>query len=154
MNTEELRKFLLRVSTTGYAAGEQAFQREADQSYSTRDTDGEWSIHDNWFGGEPFGGREVVFYQGKPYWMMVYYGADSGKAEGLIPFLQEALKNSPEELPVRGPRELKQDEFKYVNEWNGDLERFRGEEIIFFREQKVYKAEYLGGLVDQREDQL
>lgn len=31
-------------------------------------------MNDNFFGGEPYGGREVVFYEEKPVWMMVYYG--------------------------------------------------------------------------------
>ena len=45
-------------------------------------------------------------------------------------------------------------DFKYTNSWQGDLERFKGEETIFLRDKEVYRAGYLGGLVDQREDQL
>lgn len=149
-----MKKFLLRASTTGYAVGDTVISREKDQSYTTQDKQGEWSIHDNWFGGEPFGGREVVFYNNKPYWMAVYYGKDSGKAEGLISFLRYALSKPPEELPVRGPKELEQGDFRYVNSWKGKLEDFSGEEKIYYKGEEVYRAGYLGGLVDQREDQL
>ncbi len=34
----------------------------------------EWAFHDNYFGGEPYGGRSVAFHQGKPVWIAVYYG--------------------------------------------------------------------------------
>lgn len=154
MNIDNLRKFLLSASTTGYAVGDTVISREKDLSYTSAHGDGDWKFHDNWFGGEPFGGREVVFFQDKPYWMAVYYGKDSGKADGLIPFLRVALSKPPAELPVRGPQILEQGEFKYINEWKGDLEDFTGEEIIYFKGEEVYRAGYLGGLVDQRKDQM
>lgn len=154
MNPDALREFLLDASTKGYAISDGTFQRGKDHSYETRFAKGEYSLHDNWFGGEPFGGREVVFYQEKPIWMMVYYGSDSGKAEGLIPFLQKALSHPDKELPVRGSKELTHGDFVYKNTWKGDLVEFTGEEKIYFKEQEVYKAGYLGGLVDQRADQL
>lgn len=151
---DELRKFLITGNKDGYAAGESNITREDDKSYSIRFEQGSWRYHDNWFGGEPFGGRTVVFKAGKPYWMAVYYGSDSGKAEGLIGFLRKALSNQPDELPVRGPKELKEDKFEYKNKWEGDLEKFSGKEFIYYDGEEVYSAEYAGGLVDQREDQM
>lgn len=147
----DLKQFLTKAKKAGYASGK--WDKEADGSNSTRHTDGQWSFHDNWFGGEPFGGREVVFRNNKPYWMMVYYGSDSGKAPGLIAFLQEALGMIPEDMPVRGPAELTEGEFKYKNNRTGNLEEFHGEEKIFCNGEEVYYAKYAGGLVDQRSDQ-
>ena len=42
--------------------------------------DKEWHYHDNFFGGEPYGGREVIFCHDQPVWMMVYYGEVSDKS--------------------------------------------------------------------------
>lgn len=152
MNFDELKKFLIKSKKAGYAAGgEAASSNEQDGSKSTRFEEADFKFHDNWFGGEPFGGREVVFYQGKPYWMMVYYGSDDQSADGVIPVLLKALNEPPTELPVRGPNVLQDGEYKYENNWSGDIEKFSGEEIIYYQGKEVYKANYFGGLVDQRE---
>ncbi len=149
-----LGAFLLKASTKGYATGESVIKKSADGSYYTQYFAGEFRLHDSWFGGEPFGGREVVFFKGKPHWIMVYYGLDSGKAKGLIGFLKLALARPPKELPVRGPKQLKNGDFRYINTWKGNLQNFKGEEKIFYKNKEVYRAMYLGGLVDQRRDQI
>lgn len=150
---DKFLKFLVSSKKKGYASGENAILRENDKSYSTRGEDGDFSFHDNWFGGEPFGGREVVFYKGDPYWMMTYYGADSGKAEGVIEFLRKALKQIPEEMPVRGPKKFGEGDFSYENNIIGNLESFVGEEKIYYKGNEVFKTNYAGGLVDRRGDQ-
>ncbi|MBI4009168.1 hypothetical protein HY357_02965 [Candidatus Roizmanbacteria bacterium] len=35
---------------------------------------GNWKMHDNFFGGEPYGGRSVIYYKNKPVHITVYYG--------------------------------------------------------------------------------
>lgn len=56
----------------------------------------------------------------------------------------------PEDHPFRGPKEYKEGEYVYTNSWEGELERFSGEERIIQGEKLIYKVNYLGGLVDQR----
>lgn len=153
MDKNDLKKFLIESCTKGYSAGDSVIQKHDDFSYSTTYESGKFILHDNWFGGEPFGGREVVFCDKKPYWMMVYYGSDSGKAEGLIAFLRRALAKPDSEIPVRGPKELTDGDFRYVNTTSGTLEDFVGEEKIYFKGKEAYKAYFSGGLVDKREDQ-
>lgn len=156
MNSDRLREFkkvLVNAKKKGYAAGDKSIIREKDKSYSTRHKDGDFEFHDSWFGGEPFGGREVVFYKGKPYWMMVYYGSDSGKAPGVIEFLRKALRLMPKEIPVRGPKLFRDGKFRYENNAKGNLERFIGEEVIFYDGKEVFRTNYVGGLVDQKKDQ-
>lgn len=151
MNPEQLKQFLIKAKNAGYAAGgESVSNKEEDGSNSTRFEEGNLKFHDNWFGGEPFGGREILFYQGKPYWMMVYYGSDNQSAVGTIPVLLKALSNPPAELPVRGPKLLKDGEYRYENNWSGGIEKFSGKEVIYYQGKQVYKANYIGGLVDQR----
>ncbi len=150
---EDLQKFLVKAKTKGYASsGESGAVVENDMSKSTRFFEGSYSLHDNWFGGEPFGGREVVWKDEKPHWMMVYYGHDTGIAKDLIPFLIKCLSQIPEDMPLRGPREFSEDDFRYFNTWHGTLEAFNGEEKIFYKGEEAYSARYAGGLVDQRKD--
>ena len=56
----------------------------------------------------------------------------------------------PEDYPYRGPKELKEEKFVYKNQWQGDLDDYSGEEIIFMNNKEAYRAKYIGGLVDQR----
>lgn len=148
-NFDELKAFLILAKKSGYASGEGSTVREKDGSYSTRFSNSNFSFHDSWFGGEPFGGREAVFKNNKPYWMMVYYGSDSRKAKNLIPFLRNALSQIPSDMPVRGPKYFKKELFEYKNTWTGIIGSFYGHEEIFNNGEKVYEARYSGGLVDQ-----
>ncbi len=148
---KDLTDFLIKAKKAGYASGgESVVTKEADYSKSTRFSDGNFSFHDNYFGGEPFGGREVVFYKGKPYWMMVYYGHDESN-QRIIPFLLKCLSLVPFEMPVRGPRVLMEKDMVYINRWKGTLEHFSGEEFICYKDKQVYRTLYQGGLVDQKE---
>src|SRR6266446_8026852 len=75
MDEAALLQFLLDASRRGYAAGGGVVKvQEADHSTTIVLEHGKWRFHDNYFGGEPYGGREVVFLEGRPIWMAVYYG--------------------------------------------------------------------------------
>ena len=156
INTSDLRQFILESTKHGYAAGGETRKKiESDGSKTYLYERDEWKSHDNYFGGEPFSGRTVVFFKGKPVWMMVYYG---GVAKDITNFtkiyevLQLALLNAPEEYPFRGPKEFKQDSFDYINNWEGEISQFNGQEKISHSEEEIYWAKYMGGLVNVRED--
>src|SRR5207245_10498296 len=92
MEAAVLLQFLLDASRRGYAAGGSVVKvKEADHSTTIVLEVGKWRFHDNYFGGEPYGGREVVFLEGRPVWMAVYYGwveGASAGAERVYAFLQ------------------------------------------------------------------
>jgi len=153
MLEQTLNEFIVAASTLGYAAGNQKqWKKEADESTSIFFESGPWNYHDNFFGGEPYGGRSVIFYDSKPVWMMVYYGlvVDSTKTNEIYRFLRNALKHIPPEYPFRGPRTYTEYDYIYTNTWTGNLENFSGEEKISYHEREIYFAKYLGGLVDQQ----
>lgn len=153
MNKEALKQFLVDSNSAGYAGGEEKkWIKEPDGSTTIPYEKDQWRSHDNFFGGEPYGGRTIVFYEGKPYWMMVYYGwVEEGiESNPIYGVLRNALKQMPEDHPFRGPKEFKDGEYTYSNSWEGEVDRFSGEEQITQGEKLIYKADYLGGLVDQR----
>jgi hypothetical protein len=157
MNVDELRSFLLEANKAGYAneSGSNDWVKEKDHSTTIKFSSGDFRMHDNFFGGEPFGGRMVVFYKNQASWMMVYYGlVDSSykNFEEVYPILQSALSQPPKDLPLRGPKEFEKGEFRYENTWKGNLEEYSGYERIFKNGEEIYKAQYSGGLVDVRKE--
>ena len=128
MDEAGLLRFLMDASRRGYAAGATAVRvREVDHSTTIAHELGEWKFHDNYFGGEPYGGREVVFHDGQPVWMAVYFGWVEDQSAGIdkvYSFLQRALLRAPEEFPVRGPDEFSEGPFVYRNVHRGGVANF------------------------------
>lgn len=153
MNKNALRQFLVDSNKAGYAGGEEKkWVKEKDCSTTIPFEKGLWKSHDNFFGGEPYGGRTIVFYEEKPVWIMVYYGwvEEEIETDSVYGVLKNALAQMPEEYPYRGPKEYSEGEYIYTNNWNGEVDRFSGEEEITQGDKLIYKANYFGGLVDQR----
>ncbi|HOG37380.1 MAG TPA: DUF5680 domain-containing protein [Candidatus Paceibacterota bacterium] len=153
-----IKKFLVEANKSGYAAGEtKNWTKEVDcsQTIVYESPDGNWLYHDNFFGGEPYGGREVVSWEGQPVWMMVYYGEVIDKTidkKTFYNFLQKALMGDNLELPVRGPAQLREEingqEWVYQMTSTGDMARFKGKETIAVDKREIYNADFSGGLVD------
>lgn len=153
VNNKALKQFLIDTNNAGYANGDrEKWIKEPDNSTTITFKKGPWKAHDNFFGGEPYGGRIIVFYKNKPYWIMVYYGWIIKEFESNLVYgvLRNALMEMPEDAPFRGPNEYKQNEFTYSNTWNGEVEKFSGMEQITQGKNLIYKANYMGGLVNQR----
>ena len=151
MNTEQIKNFLIRANRNGY--GNEAIKptNESDASHTIGYSEPDWQFHDNYFGGEPFGGRELIFYKNKPIWMMVYYGfvSDMTLQNEVYSFLKKALLEFPEDAPYRGPKNLEEGDWQYTNKIIGDFDNFSGEEVITLQGKEVYRAMYQGGLVDK-----
>ena len=152
MDLKNLKQFILEASHNIYASNNENIRKvQKDKSTTITYSKGDWSYHDNYFGGEPYGGREVVFYKDKPVWMMVYYGwvVEGVDTDRVYPILGKALSNSTIDKPYRGPDEYIEGSSMYANDMEGDVENFRGEERIYDGEELLYIARYMGGLIDQ-----
>ena len=109
--------------------------------------------HDTFFGGTNFIGEEVVYIDNKTYWAMNYYGItldESFGEEALDKALRPALMKVGEDktiIPVRGPKEFINGEYKYVFEVNGDINCFNGIETIYKNNVKIYELKCTGGLI-------
>ena len=155
MELSELKKFLALANKTGYASGNRkSLTKEKNHSTSISFKSDVWEFYDNYFGGEPYGGREVIFYKGQPVWMMVYYGSvdNSIKPEKIYPFLQKALGLFPKDYPYRGPAVFEEDGYIYKNNWSGEIDNFSGKETIINDNKEIYSASYIGGFIDQRKE--
>ena len=149
-NMNNLKDFLVEAKKNTYASGDESIKRiEKDNSTTIEYTSGDFAYHDNYFGGEPFGGREVVFYKNKGVYMMVYYGyVNSGvkNISDIYNFLMESLKLIPKENPYRGPKKYQNEKYIYLNEWNGEIDNFHGnEKITDLKGNVLYEARYIGG---------
>ena len=51
------------------------------------------------------------------------------------------------EKPFRGPDNFEQNDFKYANTAGGDINNFKGEEKIFYKDKLIYELFYHGGSV-------
>ena len=151
---ENLCKFLVKAKKATYASGDNSKSiKESDGSTSLVFTEDNFKYHDNYFGGEPYGGREVVFFDDKPVYIMIYYGRVNNNIKDiqkLYSFLQKALSLIPEDKPFRGPKEFRDNNLEYTNVFEGEIDNFSGQEIIKENGQEIYKAKYIGGLVNQR----
>lgn len=109
--------------------------------------------HDTYFGGTNFIGEEVVYIDNKIYWAMNYYGVTLDEnlgEEAMDNALRPALMQvgvSENIIPVRGPREYKNGDFKYTFEVSGDLTNFSGIETIYKNDKKIYELKCNGGLI-------
>ena len=152
VDLKSLKQFLLKANMP-HASGESNVSKESDGSRSITFEDGDFSMHDNFFGGEPYGGRMVISHKNKPVWMMVYYGqvvAIDFEPDKVYGFLREALQHPPEGKPYRGPDSFRKHDMEYRNEVDGDADNYAGKEQILQKGEQIYWAVYHGGLIDQR----
>jgi len=154
VNINELKGFIVEANGQGYGAGdEKTREKQDDGSMTIKYERGKWKMVDNYVGGEPFCGMTKIFFKGKVVWSMVYYGLVDKKVNGfeeVYNFLMKSLLQMPGDYPYRGPKELVNGDWKYKNEWKGEVEEFNGEEKIYFKNEMIFWTKYIGGLVDVR----
>jgi len=154
IDRQQLRTFLVKAKTSTYASGDETNQAITnDGSTTLLYTEWDWTYHDNYFGGEPYGWREVVLYKNKPVYIMVYYWCaqeNISDFKNIYTFLQHALTLIPEDHPYRGPQTYNENNLSYTNNFTGEIDNFSGEEIITQDGKEIYSAKYIGGFVDQR----
>jgi len=149
MDIEQLSKFLIKAKINTYASsGEKGEKILPDGSKEFEFEEKEFKYRDRYFGFNPFIGEEIVWQNEEVVWGMNYYGeivSEIIPAKSIYHFLQEALKKIPDDKPFRGPDNFKKGDFEYINKVEGIVEKFKGEETIFYKEQLVYRLSYHGG---------
>jgi len=152
VNKQKLAEFLVKAKKATYASGDDKRSvKEKDFSTTLVFEDGKYKYHDNYFGGEPFGGREVVFFENKPIYMMVYYGfveKEVKNIQEIYKFLQNSLKLVSKDSPFRWPKNYKEGDLTYENNFSWEMSNFKWTEKIYLNWKKLYEASYMWGFVD------
>ncbi len=147
----KLEKFLVLAKQNTYASGAEGIETILpDGSKELLYHAENFRYRDRYFGARDFLGREVVWQNETPVWGMNYYGflvSDAFPSGQFSLFLRKALRQVAEERPFRGPGYLIEEEFEYLNESQGTVERFTGLERILYQRREIYRLVYHGGAV-------
>lgn len=151
LDLNELKRFLMRANMP-HATGTSQITSEEDGSRTITYAEGDFRMHDNFFGGEPYGGRLVISYQGAPVFLEVYYGRvydTQLNADEVYDFLRTALQHPTDDNPFRGPAEFSAEGLRYVCTTEGDVSNHTVREYIYQGDAEIYSAVVIGGLVDR-----
>lgn len=151
----KLQELLLSFNQKGYA--------DPNAKYTDNGKDGKilklqidnYTYEDEFYGGEPYSGNETIWEDGISIFRCVYWGkVEKGINFGdIYSFLRKALTKGPDSnLVHRGPSEFVENNMKYTNEIEGDIEDFRQIEKIFVDEKEVYVAYFYGGRINVQKE--
>ncbi|MCP4536150.1 MAG: hypothetical protein GY832_03300 [Chloroflexi bacterium] len=150
---EQLDTFIVQAKTVTYVGSGAKSLSYRPGSHDLQFHKGAFSYLDSYFGGTDFIGQEVVYYEGKPVWVMNYYGhildpsrITAAKAGQII---KESLSKLYEEGRFLGGFEHSMGNSTYVDTNEGDLNSFTGKEWIVRDNTEVYELVYHGGLVKE-----
>ena len=108
-------------------------------------SNGSYTYHDTYVGGEQFVGEEAIWYEGKSQYAMNYAGRVlDQKFSG--DFLKEALRQADKKMPFRGPEYYQSGQYIYKCNVVGDFCWFQGYEEIYCENVKVYECYFHGGV--------
>ena len=153
-NLDDLCTFLIEAKKQTYANEKvKKILSTRKGSYDYEYSNGIMTYHDTYFGGTNFMGEEVVYLSNEtPIWGKNYYGVtldESLSEEAIDKALRPALMKVGEDdtIPVRGPKEFVNSEYKYTFEVSGTIDYFDGVESIYKNNQKVYVLKCHGGAI-------
>jgi len=156
MNIVKFKQFLIKAKKNTYASGGENKAKIISagmKEYIFNACD--FKYIDRYKGHEKFNGEENVLQNNKIIWKMKYEGkilSDKIPADYIYTFLRKALKQIPSDNPFRGPKELFEKKYKYINNIKGNLKKFSGEEKIFYKDELVYSLTYNGKIIYQSPD--
>jgi hypothetical protein len=150
MNDNELGKFLCNAKKYAYSSGKAYSQSKIAETKEFIFEDKKLKYMDIYSGSVFFIGQEKVVDNNIPIWGMAYYGGildDSYSTIEVYNFLRSALKDMPEDLPLRGKELFSNNGFTYKNATEGDMGHYIGYENIEHGGDTVYELHYSGGYI-------
>ena len=149
-NTEpdiaKIIEFRLEANVNTYAAYMNETESTRLDSHDYTYSNGPFTYHDTYVGGEQFAGEEAVWYAGKSQYAMNYVGRVlSQRFSG--DFLKEALRKADKNMPYRGPEYYQSGQYTYKSNVAGDFTWFQGYEEIYCENEKVYECFFHGGIM-------
>ena len=142
----KLIDFRLEANVNTYAA----YMNETDptrlDSHDYSYSNGQYTYHDTYVGGEKFAGEETICLNDKIQYAMNYLGRVLNQ-QFSGDFLKEALRMADKSMPYRGPEYYQSGEFTYKCSVTGDFCWFQGYEEIYCNNVKVYECYFHGGVM-------
>ena len=142
----KLIDFRLEANVNTYAA----YMNETDptrlDSHDYSYSNGQYTYHDTYVGGEKFAGEETICLNDKIQYAMNYLGRVLNQ-QFSGDFLKEALRKADKNMPYRGPEYYQSGEFTYKCSVTGDFCWFQGYEEIYCNNVKVYECYFHGGVM-------
>ena len=143
---EELISFRLEAIVNTYAGFMNETESTRLDSHDYSYSNGPYTYHDTYVGGEQFAGEEAIWYEGKAQYAMNYAGRVLDQ-QFSGDFLKEALRKADRSMPYRGPEYFQSGEYTYKCKVVGDFTWFQGYEEIYCGEIKVYECYFHGGIM-------
>ena len=141
-----LIEFRLEANINTYAACMNETDSTRLNSHDFTYSNGSYTYHDTYVGGEQFAGEEAIWYEGRSQYAMNYIGRVlSQNFSG--DFLKEALRKADKKMPFRGPEYYQSGQYIYKCNVVGDFSWFQGYEEIYCDNEKVYECYFHGGIM-------
>ena len=141
-----LIEFRLEANINTYAACMNETDSTRLNSHDFTYSNGSYTNHDTYVGGEQFAGEEAIWYEGRSQYAMNYIGRVlSQNFSG--DFLKEALRKADKKMPFRGPEYYQSGQYIYKCNVVGDFSWFQGYEEIYCDNEKVYECYFHGGIM-------
>ena len=140
---EELISFRLKANLNTYAAFGEEYPSTRLDSHDFRFSEGRYTYHDSYLGGERFAGQEAIWRDGHAVYAMNYMGRVLGDNFSGN-FLKEALRAATPAMPYRGPEYYQSGQYTYKCKLTGDVRWFQGYEEIYCTHEKVYECTFHG----------
>jgi hypothetical protein len=146
---DSLPFFLVKAKIATYASGDESKTITCEKGCKEINyVKGDFKYRDRYFGEYNFSGEEIVWWHNKVIWSMNYFGVtDTTESlpDKFPDFLKEALRQVDTSSPFRGSKYYSRGDFEYINEFDGDLKDFSGQERINHKGKLIYKLYYHGG---------
>ena len=143
---DKLIAFRLEANVNTYAASMNETESTRLDSHDFTYSNGSYTYHDTYVGGERFAGEEAIWYEGKSVYAMNYIGRILGQQFNGN-FLKEALRKADKDMPYRGPEYYQSGDYLYKCNIVGDFTWFQGYEEIYCNNEKVYECYVHGGVM-------
>jgi hypothetical protein len=156
MDLQTLNYFISRAAVATYAGGGERVETEKKGFIDMEYREGDFYYCDSFAGYLASHGQETVWYQDKPVWMCSYAGGmrssktdDADFAKNTFEFLKKAMRSGEKSkgFQPRGPKNLKDGDWEYINDCTGDITNFNGHEEIHFKDELVFVHDYFGGVL-------
>ena len=142
----KLIDFRLEANVNTYAAYMNETDPTRPDSHDYSYSNGQYTYHDTYVGGEKFAGEETICLNDKIQCAMNYLGRVLNQ-QFSGDFLKEALRKTDKSMPYRGPEYYRLGEFTYKCSVTGDFCWFQGYEEIYCNNVKVYECYFHGGVM-------